>query len=346
MSRKTTLMNIAEAAGVSLSTVDRVLNRRGGVSSAAEEKVLEWAGRLNIDRVVFREHLKVLQIAVVMQTPRNPFYKGLQNSFADLNKAMLDLRVSCFIHYIDVTDVIRAIHKIDQISTNHDALIIISPDDPRLSDALRLVSRRIPIVTLVTDLPNSGRIAYIGPDNRQTGRVAGELMGRFLGPTGGDVIVVLGMHRIVGHEEREIGFRSVLRERFPACRIICSLESGEDRERAGEVVSEALKDNPSVRGIYNISDGNTAIARTIRWIGLEGKIILITHELTPDRRELLRDGMLDAVIDQNPRLEAKRALEVLGEHFKRTDIERTAEAYTQFNIFIRENCPPLGETGS
>ncbi|HXZ14442.1 MAG TPA: LacI family DNA-binding transcriptional regulator [Roseiarcus sp.] len=343
MSRKTTLSQIAEAAGVSLSTVDRVLNRRGGVSPSAEERVLDWASRLNIDRVVFREYLKVLRIAVVMQTPKNPFYKGLQDAFADLNKAMLDLRVSCFIHYIDVTDAIRSIHKVNQISTTHDALIIISPDDPRLSDALKLVSQRIPIVTLVTDLPNSGRIAYIGPDNRQTGRVAGELMGRFLGPEGGEVIVVLGLHRIVGHEEREMGFRSALRERFPACRIFASLESGEDRERAGEVVFEALKDNPSVRGVYNISDGNTAIARSIRSLGLEGKVVLITHELTPDRRVLLRDGMLDAVIDQNPRLEAQRALEVLGQHFKRTHSERAVEGYTEFNIFIRENCPPLGE---
>src|SRR5579871_501242 len=153
MGRKTTLAQIADAAGVSLSTVDRVLNRRGGVSSAAEEKVLEWAGRLNIDRVMFREHMKVLRIAVVMQTPRNPFYKGLQEAFAGLDTAMLAMRVSCFIHYVDVTDVVRTIHKIDQISAAHDALVIVSPDDPRLSDALRLVSRRIPIVTMVTDLP-------------------------------------------------------------------------------------------------------------------------------------------------------------------------------------------------
>jgi LacI family transcriptional regulator len=277
-----------------------------------------------------------------MQTPKNPFYKGLQEAFADMNKAMLDLRVSCFIHYIDVMDVIKTIHKINQISMAHDALIIVSPDDPRFSDALRLVSERIPIVTLVTDLPNSGRIAYIGPDNRQTGRVAGELMGRFLGPAGGDILVVLGMHRIVGHEEREMGFRSVLRERFPACRIVASLESGEDRERAGEVVYEALKENPSVRGVYNISDGNTAISRSVHSLGLEGKIVLITHELTPDRRALLREGMLDAVIDQNPRLEAQRALDVLGQHFGRADSERSG-GYTEFNIFIRENCPLLSE---
>lgn len=341
MSRKTTLTQIADAAGVSLSTVDRVLNRRGGVTPACEERVLEWASRLNLDRVVFREYLKVLRIAVVMQTAGNPFYKGLQDAFADLAASMLDLKVSCFIHYIDVTDVTKSIHKINQISTSHDALILVSPDDPRLSDALRLVSRRIPIVTLVTDLPNSGRIAYVGPDNRQTGRVAGELMGRFLGPPGGDVLVVLGMRRIVGHEEREIGFRSALRERFPACRIVAGLESGEDRERAGEVVNEALNDHSSVRGIYNISDGNTAIVRSIRSMGLENRIVLITHELTPDRRVLLRDGMLDAVIDQNPRLEARRALEALMRHFRRADAERPVEAYTEFNIYIRENCPPL-----
>ncbi len=57
---------------------------------------------------------------------------------------------------------------------------------------------------------------------------------------------------------------------------------------------------------------------------------------------MLRDGLLDAVIDQNPRLEAQRAIEILGERFKRTDIERTTEGYTEFNIFIRENCPSVG----
>ena len=129
---------------------------------------------------------------------------------------------------------------------------MICPDDPRLSDALRLISKRIPIVTLITDLPNSGRIAYVGPDNRQTGRVAGELMGRFLGPSGGEILLVLGMHRMIGHEEREIGFRSVLRERFPHCTVVASLESGEDQERAGNVVHMALRNNPGIRGVYNV----------------------------------------------------------------------------------------------
>jgi LacI family transcriptional regulator len=343
MSRKTTLIQISQAAGVSLSTVDRVLNRRGGVSPAKEAKVLEWAGQLSLDRVIFRDYLKVLRVAVMMQSPHNPFYRGLRDAFADIGAAKSDMKINCFIHYIDVADTRATTRKIREIADSYDALIVICADDPQLSDALSLISKRIPIVTLVTDLPNSGRIAYVGPNNRQTGRVAGELMGRFLGPSGGELLVILGMHRIIGHEEREMGFRSVLRERFPACTIASSLESGEDQARAGEVVHEALRSNPGIRGIYNVSAGNSAIAEVIRGLGLTHRIAMITHELTSERRTMLREGVLDAIIDQNPRLEAQKALEVLGRHFKRADVVSQPDEYTPFNIFIRENCPPPTE---
>ena len=340
MAKKATLMAIADAAGVSIATVDRVVNRRGGVSPAAEAKVLEWANRLNLDRRLFRGHVKTLRVAVMMQSPDNPFYRGLSRAFLESGSLASDLRIRCFIHHIDVTDVPATTRKIIEVAQSHDALIVTCPDDPQLSEALRSISRRIPIVTIVTDLPDSGRIAYIGPDNRQLGRVAGELMGRFLGPSGGEVIIVLGMQRFAGHEEREMGFRSVLRERFPGCTIAAGLESGEDQKRAGDVVYAALRQNATIRGIYNISAGNLAIAKALRSLGLETTTVIITHEITPERRRMLRDGILDAVIDQNPRLEAQRAIEALARHFKRLDSETKLEEYTPFNIFIRENCPP------
>jgi LacI family transcriptional regulator len=138
-----------------------------------------------------------------------------------------------------------------------------------------------------------------------------------------------------------MGFRSVLRERFPRCTIVASLESGEDQERAGDVVYKALRNNPGVRGVYNVSAGNAAIAKAVQSLSLEHKIVMITHEITPERRQMLRDGILDVVIDQNPKMESQRAIEVLGRYFKRTENEIQFEEYTPFNIFIRENCPPL-----
>lgn len=339
MSNKTTLEEIAKAAGVSISTVDRVVNRRGGVSPKAERKVLEWASRLNLDRRIFRSHLRSLRFAVLMQSPQNPFFDELRNAFCVLDASLQDLRLNCFIHYIEPTDVAGTARKIREIAPEYDGLIITCPDDPRLSDALRRVSRQRPVVTLVTDLPESGRIAYIGPDNRRMGRVAGELMGRFLGRGGGQIVVVVGMLRMTGHEEREMGFRSVLRERFPACTIVATLESGEDQMRAGDVTFQALKDFPQAAGIYNISSGNLAIARTLERLGRAKDIVMITHELTRARQRMLRDGTLDAVIDQNPRLEAQRALEALGRHFQRTDFSLQLGDFTPFSIFLRENCP-------
>lgn len=339
MSNKATLIRIADAAGVSISTVDRVINSRGGVSPDTEAKVLEWATKLNLDRRLFRSHLKTLRVAVLMQSPQNPFFQALRDAFSDLNLTMADLKITSFVHYIDVTDFMGTSRKIEEVAAGYDGLIVTCPNDPRISGALRRVSQEIPIVTLVTDLPDSGRIAYVGSNNRQTGRVAGELMGRFLGSEGGDILLVLGLQRMAGHEEREMGFRSVLRERFPSCRIVAALESGEDRERAGRVVLDALGEHPGVCGIYNVSAGNSAIVRAIGSLGLTHKIVLITHELTEARRQMLLDGALDAVIDQNPRLEAQRALEVLGRNFQRSESGTAAGEYTPFQIFIRENCP-------
>lgn len=339
MTQKTTFQAIASAAGVSISTVDRVVNRRGGVSQKSEAKVLEWARRLDLDRRLSRTHLRSLRIAVLMQSPQNPFYKELSDAFSALDASMQDMRITCFIHHIDPADVGGTERKIQEISAGYDGLIITCADEPRLSDALRRASKQIPVITLVTDLPRSGRLAYIGPDNRQIGRVAGELMGRFLGREGGQVLVVVGLHRIAGHEEREMGFRAVLRERFQACQIVATLESAEDQTRAADLTYQALQDFPRTRGIYNVSAGNLAIARVIQKLGRASNIAMITHELTPIRQQMLRDGILDAVIDQNPRLEAQRALEAIARHFQRLDTAGATSEYTPFSIVLRENCP-------
>ena len=338
--KKTTLDQIAAAAGVSLSTVDRVMNRRGGVSPAKEAKVLEWAHKLNVDRVLFRGYLPMLRVAVLMQSPKNPFYRGLRDAFTDSGAAMSDMRLNCAIHTLNLAKPQGTIKQIQHIAENHDAMIVVCPNDPDVAAALRQISAKTPVVTLVTDIPASGRIAYVGPDNRQMGRAAGKLMGRFCGKAGGEVLVVLGMQHMIGQEEREMGFRSVLRERFPQFAISDTLESGEDQTRAGEVVRRALQNNANIRGIYNVSAGNTNITQAIRSLGLENQMVLITHELTTERRRMLREGVIDVIIDQNPQEEARRALEIIAAHFNRMESDKTPGGYTPFNIYIRENCPP------
>lgn len=336
---KVTLIEIASAAGVGIATVDRVINRRGGVSPSKEAKVLECARRLELDRVLYRGYMKMLRIAVVMQSPDNPFFVDMRDAFSEVNNALLPVKLQCFIYYADPKNTQATVNLLDQLSSNHDAIVVVSPAEPAISDKLREISLKIPVVTMVTDLPDCGRIAYVGPNNRKIGRVAGELMGRFIGASGGKIYVILGMQRLLGHEEREMGFRTVLREYFLQCEIAGVFESDENQSKAGKVIYDALRNDSSIKGIYNVSAGNSAIVKTVQSLGLSDQLVLITHELTKARRSMLRQGVIDAVIDQNPRLEARRVVDVLARHFDRLESSNSRiDEFTPFQIYLRENC--------
>jgi LacI family transcriptional regulator len=86
-----------------------------------------------------------------------------------------------------------------------------------------------------------------------------------------------------------------------------------------------------------VSTGNRAIAAALDALGRGLATIMITHELTPARRELLKRGLVDAIIDQHPDLEEQTAVEVLAHHFGRLEAPPT-RLMTPFTIFFRENC--------
>lgn len=334
--RKTTLSDVAVAAGVSTTTVDRVLNNRGGVQPVKEQRVLEWARRLKLDRALDLRPARLLRVGVIMQAPSNPFYESLKTAFVRANQIFFASSIQCGIHYVDVLRPKKTVKLIRQVAASNDAIIIVYPENAEVSGVLSEISEAVPIVTLVSDLPRSGRIAYVGLDNRSAGRVGGELMARFIGPGGGDIIIVSGLHSYIGHEEREMGFRSVLRERHRNCRVVAVLESREQKETAGELVREVLRARPNIAGIYNVSAGNRAIAATLRGMRLAERIVFITHELTPERRVLLKEGILDAIIDQNPEIEVMTALETLAHHFGRREAPPPTKI-TPFEVLIRES---------
>ena len=335
--RKTTAKDVAAAAGVSTSTVDRVLNGRGGVDPDKERRVVEWARKLKLDRALDQRQARTLRVAALIQPPENPYHAALQRAFEAANRLYADLNMQVRVFHFDPNAPKRTGARIGELAAGHDGLIVCCPQSPEAAVALRRFSERGPAITLATDIRDSGRIAYVGPDNRQAGRVAGDLMGRFLRPAGGDVIVIAGLLSMIGHEEREAGFRSVLRERYPECRVAEVLESQERGERAGDLVYDALKRNARVRGVYNASAGARTVVEAMRAVGRAQDIAFITHELTEERRALLREGLIDAIIDQNPEFEVRTAVETMARHFGRLDAAPVSTV-TPINIHMIENC--------
>lgn len=335
IARKVSITDVAKAAGVSTATVDRVLNNRGGVRTDKEDRVLAAARTLGIDRALDRTPSRALRVAVLIQPPINPFHASLREGIDLASRMYATLNVQFFINHIDPRKP-SAIAAAIRECRSYDGLIITSPDDIRVREAIAVLSKNIPVVTLATDLSECGRVAYVGPDDRQAGRVAGDLMGLFLGPTGGRVVVVAGSRDITGHREREAGFRAIMIEHHPECSLAAVLETGENQEEAGRVVEIAFRDDPGLRGIYHLSAGAMPIVSTLQRLGRIDDTVVITHELTPNRRMLLKSRKINAVIDQRPLLEARLAVETIAKVLGRLPGEAVSIS-TDIQIFLAEN---------
>ena len=165
---------------------------------------------------------------------------------------------------------------------------------------------------------------------------SGNRGGRLVGREGGDVLTIIGSADIRGHREREAGLRAVLARFYPQTTVGAVLASGEDPDRAGLLVTRALASDPLVRGIYLGTTGAREIAAAVVRAGVRERVAIVVHELTESRRTLLRRRMIDAVIDQNPALEARVAIETIARLLGRMEGE-PASTRTEIRIYTPEN---------
>lgn len=336
MGQKPTLQQVAEACGLSIATVDRVLNHRGGVNPEKERVVMEWARKLKLDRNLDRRPTRILRVAVVTQHPSNPFFERVRQGVLRANQVFSVHNIQLSLHYFDILTPEKTAALIRRMSGQADALLISVNEHPQVKEAVDAAASAIPVLSFVSDVSTSDRRAYVGPDNFKTGRVSGDLMGRFLGPEGGDIVIVAGSYQLMDHHARRNGFYELLKERYPTCRIIEEIQTQEKIESLATEVAVLLRDNPGIRGIYSVSAGNQGIAKALIMQSCEHDVTFIAHEITPERKALLQRGVIDVIIDQDPEGEILVAVELLAEQFGRWNGTARGPS-TPFHLFFRES---------
>ena len=145
---------------------------------------------------------------------------------------------------------------LDSLRDKTDGVGLIGLDSPLVRESVRrLIAGGVTVLTLVSDISHVGRVSYVGIDNRAAGRLAGYLIGRFLPGAKGKVALIAGALAYRGHEEREMGFRHILRERFPEMEIVAPPEIHEDPDRAYDEVRALLDRHDDLLAIYCIGAG-------------------------------------------------------------------------------------------
>lgn len=336
---RSTLIDIAREAGVSSATVDRVLNNRPGVRERTREIVVETAQRMGyISGSDAEPQTDILPMRAdfVLPAGTNVFIENLLNQIKE--QAVGHPELDVHVHSIEGFNPDSLARALNELSGKAMGVGIVALDHPTVREAIRsLSSEGIKVATLVSDILHVPRAGYVGIDNRAAGRLAGYLLGRFLGKgENHKVALFAGSLSYRGHEEREMGFRHILAEEFTDLNIVELREIRDDRKRAYEEAVAVLEAHPDLAAIYNIGAGTQGIAQALQEAGRGKSTIFVGHELTEYNKAFLLNGTLDAVIDQNPRVEAREALNLLSRAIRGLPSEGTAP---RLQVIFKENIP-------
>jgi LacI family transcriptional regulator len=340
---KPTVHDIARSAGVSLATVDRVLNGRPGVRRVTRQKVEGAIAALGYVRDVAAANLakgRTYGFTFILPGNDNSFMIGLADEVRTAMARSIPERTH--IRIVDVPPfdpaaLVAALEAVLEAPPSGVAFVAIDSPEVRAMTA-RLAAAGIPTVTLVSDIPESGRDHYAGIDNIAAGRTAASLMGRFLGRRPATVAVLAGSMLVRDHRERLEGFSTVIGEAFPEIEILPVLEGRDDPALAETLIAEALRLHPQIGGIYSLGAGNRGLIRALATIETGERPLVIAHELTTSTRTALAEGLIDAVLNQDAGHEVRSAIRVLKAKADGLPV-LAAQERIRIDIFLKDNLP-------
>lgn len=308
------IKQIAAQAGVSAATVDRVVHGRAHVRRETALRVqqalaeLEAQARTGVPPGLGR------YVDIVMQAPRR-FSTVVTEAFTQAAAALAPLRVAPRFHCDERINATAMAERLRRIAARGTAGIVLkAPHHAELIDAVAdVMAAGTPVVTWVTDLPDSQRLAYIGPDNFAAGQTAAFLLGRLLGPQPATVLTHVGSSRFLGEEQRARGFRALLNEKFPHIHVHDMAGGAGLNWPTRDLAQAALVDCHGRIGVYSIGGGNQGILNA--FADADRPIAaFVGHDLDAENRRLLAAEQIDAVVEHDLTADAGQALSLLLGH--------------------------------
>jgi len=341
MAKRPTLTDVARQAGVGVATVDRVINARAYVRPDTAERVFQAAravGYYGTPLLGRRLQAATSQVRLgfLLQAPEHRFYQaleaGIRGACAEATSARVLPEVA-FLPSQRSTDIVAGLKA---LAKRADAIAMVATEHPSVGTTVaELASAGIPVITLLSDAAPGARRAYLGLDHRKVGRTSAWLLSRCIRQPG-KVAIFVGSHRFEGHELREIGTRSYLREAAPELEVIDTQVSLEDLSLAHEAVLDLLRRHKDLRGIYVGGGGTEGVIAALREESQPGAVALVCSELTDVTRAGLADGIVSAVISTPIDLLARQCVAQMLAALEPAAVP-AEQTFLPFEIYVSEN---------
>ncbi|MER5173553.1 LacI family DNA-binding transcriptional regulator [Thioclava kandeliae] len=299
-----TISDLAKAAGVSVSTVNRILAGAGNVRDTTIQRVQEAAENIGFYGVEsinqqLRSTLPGIRLGFLLQQGNRELYQIFGRAIVTACRARRDAIVEPDVEFVDVLTPDNISSRLTALAERCNAVAIIAADHPLIGQTIRsLHERGKPVVAYITDQSAPERAGYVGADNWKLGRTAGFLIAQTT-KNAGRVAVFNGNHRYQCQDVADASFRSYMREHAPHLHVDESRATHEESDVAYQMVTELLQDSDEdLRGIFIVGGGISGVLRALRETAPErrAKIQVVCRDMGPEIRRGLSERLITAAL--------------------------------------------------
>ncbi len=310
---KVTVKSLAQAAGVSRGTVDRVLHNRGAVKPEVAQRIRTLAKEFgyvpNRAGRALAASKTPFKIGVLLPGIGNLFFDDVKAGILKAVADYSDLGLEVVVREVQGYEVNTHANAIEYLlNKNCQALCLSTVDDPQIRERINALTQSgMPVVLLNTDISAVNRMCYVGSDYKTAGATCGGLLSMCRHQEPLKILVVTGSKLMLGHNLRIEGLKQELTRQGSAFEIVAVVESNDSDIRAQELTLQQIKVHPDINCVYVTGAGVQGVGAAL--IALERpEIFAISFDEVYTTRELLQEGIIKFTVCQQPERQGYHAV--------------------------------------
>jgi LacI family transcriptional regulator len=326
--KKVTIYDIAQAAGVSVGTVNRALSGKDRISPATKQLVLDTADRLGYRANSAAQGLRRAPITVgaVLFCPVDEYVDAIIDGMSATANALEKYNVTVDVRKLEYRSSTECLAKTEDIirtfsQAGYRGIVLFLSATSDEMDGIRALMDEysesgICFATVANDIPDSARVVHVGVDAYTAGSMAAEMLEMTCRER--DVALLIASEKSPVNRQYIDGFTDYAKGAvFSDVKIY---EHMDDPARVTAVTEQLLCENPDLKGIYMATASSVIACDCIRRQGRRD-LAIITTDLLRDTPALLKEHLSTAAIFQNPYRQGKNVLRYLYDYITRASGE-------------------------
>ncbi len=342
--QKIKIKDIAEKAGVSAGTIDRVLHNRGNVSEATKKKVQKVLEQINYRPNHYASALAsrktFIFFAVIPNCDPGGYWEMIRDGLSRAEQELYDFKVNIQIFHFNQYDPVSFTKTLDTVLQKKPDGILLAPfaKSNTLIYTKKMEEMEIPYVFIDSKVEEANPLAFYGQDSFQSGYLGGKLLF-----TQKPELKKIALFSFFDPEQihsnqiglRIDGFKAYIEDTGKKCELIRATLSASDLKSNETMMVELFNKNPEITGAVLFSSRAYLVAGVLKKYRLN-HVTMIGYDLLKKNVEYLKDNTVAYLIAQRPEEQAYRGIKAFSDSFIfKKEVQQIN--YAPIDILTREN---------